>query len=80
MKMYSSFLSMFFTLQPHHFHDKILPEKTFQRSQYTVISLGLDSGSSMTKSRFVRRYEDNRYKDGPNIDQSKEISRNFLQR
>ncbi len=40
-----------------------------------MISLGLDSGSSMTKSRFVRRYEDNRYKDDPNIDQSKEISR-----
>lgn len=32
------------------------------------------------KSRFVRRYEDNRYKDDPNIDQSKEISRSSLQR
>ena len=29
------------------------------------------------KSRFVRRYEDNRYKDDPNIDQSKEIFRRF---
>ena len=53
MKMYSSFFfkhCFFYIATTPIFHDKNLPEKLSKRSQCTVISLGLDSGSSMTKA------------------------------
>ncbi len=66
--MYSSFfLSMFFYIATTPFSMIKFTRKTFQKESMYSDKFRIRFWFVYDKSRFVRRYEDNRYKDDPNI-------------